>query len=181
VKSLETLGEKERAIVEERRRTGYRQERLSRFDGRLEPHLRALVERLLPGVDADVDLAAFVDTHLDNPIGRGDRAPGVPPIAELLRVGVEALAERGFAELSNEQQDALVSRMRRGEADEDLGLPAKEFVDRLLVRAAAGYLAHPSTWDRIGFNGPAFPEGYAWISSGAVARRHDGFVGADRL
>jgi hypothetical protein len=181
VKSLETLGEKERAIVEERRRTGYRQQRLSRFDGRLEPHLRALVERLLPGVDADVDLAAFVDTHLDNPIGRGDRAPGVPRIAELLHVGVEALAERGFAELSNEQQDALIGRMRRGEADEDLGLPAKEFVDRLLVRAAAGYLAHPSTWDRIGFNGPAFPEGYAWISSGAVARRHDGFVGADRL
>ena len=181
MKSLGRLGDRERAIVEERRRTGYRQERLTRFDARLEPHLRALVERLVPGVDADIDLAAFVDAHLENPIGRGDRAPGVPPVPELLLAGVQALAARGFAELTDEQQDALVRRMRRGEADEELGVPAKEFVDRLLVKVLVGYLAHPSTWERVGFNGPAYPEGYAWISSGAVAKRHDGFVGADRL
>ena len=181
MKSLETLGDKERALVEERRRTGYRHEHLNHFGGRLEPHLRALVQRLLPGVDADIDLAAFVDVQLENPIGRGDRAPGVPPIPELLHTGVEALAARGFAELPEEQQDALVGRMRRGEAEEELGVPAKEFVDRLLVKAVVGYLAHPSTWERIGFNGPAYPEGYAWLSSGAVARRHEGFVGADRL
>ena len=181
MKSLETLGDKERALIEERRRTGYRQERLSHFDGSLEPHLRALVERLLPGVDADIDLAAFVDTHLENLGGRGDRAPGIPPIPELLHTGVEALAARGFAELAEEQQDALVGRMRRGEADDELGVPAKEFVDRLFVKAVVGYLAHPSTWERIGFNGPAYPEGYAWLSSGAVTRRHEGFVGADHL
>ena len=181
MKKLETLGERERAVVEERRRTGYRQERLTRFGGELEPALRALVERLLPGVGNETDLAAFVDAHADDPLGRGDRAPGMPPVPVLLERGLEALARRGFAGLSSEDQDALVARMRRGEADDELGLPAKEFVDRLLTKAVAGYLAHPSTWERIGFNGPAYPEGYAWISRGAVARRHEGFVGADRL
>jgi hypothetical protein len=181
VKRLETLGEKERAVVEERRRTGYRVERLSRFGDEREPQLRALVERLLPQVDAEIDLAAFVDTHADDPIGRGDRAPGVPPLQELLRRGLSALAQRRFDELSEQEQDALIGRMRRGESDEELGLPARAFVDRVLVTALAGYLAHPATWERIGFNGPAYPEGYAWISRGAASRRHEGFPGADRL
>jgi hypothetical protein len=181
VKKLETLGEKERVVVEERRRTGYRVERLSRLGDELEPHIRALVGRLLPGVDPDIDLAAFVDTHADDPIGRGDRAPGVPPLPELIRRGLEALAQRRFAELSEREQDALITRMRRGEADEELGLPARAFIDRLLVTALAGYLAHPATWERIGFNGPAYPEGYAWISRGAASRRHEGFPGSDHL
>jgi hypothetical protein len=181
VKKLETLGAKECAVIEERRRSGYRVERLALFGGDLEPHLRALVGRLLPGVPPDIDLAAFVDTHADDSLGRGDRAPGIPPIPELLRHGLEALAKRGFATLPEQDQDVLIRRMRRGEADEDLGLPAKEFVDRLLVKALAGYLAHPDTWERIGFNGPAYPEGYAWISAGAASSRHAGFPGADRL
>jgi hypothetical protein len=181
VKDLASLGEKERAIVEERRRTGYRVERLSRFGGDLEPHLRALVDRLLPGTEVDVDLAAFVDSHAEHTLGRGDRPPGVPPAAELLQQGLEALAGRGFADLPESEQNALVAHMRRGEADAGLGLPAREFVDRVLLLALAGYLSHPDTWERIGFNGPAFPEGYAWISPWAVARRHEDFAGAGRL
>lgn len=181
MKKLETLGEKERAIVEKRRRSGYRVERLARFGGELEPHLRALVARLLPGVPANIDLGAFVDTHAEHSLGRGDRAPGLPPVPELLRQGLEALMERRFATLPEDQQDALIRRMRRGEADDELGFPAKEFVDRLLVKALAGYLAHPTIWKQIGFNGPAYPEGYAWISLGATASRHEGFPGASRL
>jgi Gluconate 2-dehydrogenase subunit 3 len=181
VKKLETLGETERALVEERRRSGYRVERLSRFGGELEPQLRALVARLLPGVEVDVDLAAFVDSHAEHTLGRGDRPPGVPPAPQLLRLGLEALARRRFAEAPESEQDALIKHMRHGEADAALGLPAQEFVDRLLHLALAGYLSHPDTWERIGFNGPAYPEGYAWISRGAVARRHEGFLGADRL
>jgi hypothetical protein len=181
VKAPETLGEKERAVIEERRRSGYRGEGRRRFGEELEPHLRALVGRLLPGVDAEIDLSAFVDDHADDPLGRGDRAPGVPPLPELFRRGLEALAERRFAELSEREQDVLIAAMRRGEADEELGLPARAFVDRLLVTALAGYLAHPATWERIGFNGPAYPEGYAWISRGAASRRHEGFPGSGRL
>ena len=156
-------------------------ERLTALGGSLEPHLRALLTRLLPDTSAELDLAAFVDSHVDHPLGRGSRSPGVPPPLELARTGLEALAERGFAALPETEQDALIGRMRRGEADGELGIPAKDFVDRLLLLALAGYLAHPATWERIGFNGPAYPGGYAWISRGAVARRHEEAFGADRL
>jgi hypothetical protein len=181
VKKLETLGPKERAVIEERRRTGYRRETLEEFGGELEPQLRALVACLVPGVPENIDLAAFVDAHADDPIGRGDRGPDLPPISELFRRGLAALAARRFDALPAAEQDGLIGRMRRGEADGELGLPAKEFVDRLLVKALAGYLAHPDTWERIGFNGPAYPEGYAWINPAATAKRHEGFPGAARL
>jgi Gluconate 2-dehydrogenase subunit 3 len=179
VKAFKTLGEREQAVVDERRRSGYRVDRL-RF-GELEPVLRALVERLLPGVPEAIDLAAFVDSHADHSLGRGDRKAGVPATPELLRQGLAALDALGFAGLDDNTRDALIGRLRRGEADNELGFEAKEFVDRLLVLACAGYLAHPDTWERIGFNGPAYPEGYAWISRGASARRHEGFAGAGRL
>jgi hypothetical protein len=180
VKKLETLGRRERALVEERRQTGYRNERPARFR-EFEPTLRALLARLLPGTPDTIDLVAFVDSHAEHSLGRGDRKPGLPPLPDLLRKGLNALASRGFVTLDVSAQEALIERMRRGEADEDLSFEAKEFIDRLLVLACAGYLAHPDAWERIGFNGPAYPEGYAWISKGATARRHDGFAGAGRL
>jgi len=180
VKALRTLGERELAVIEERRRSGYRAP-LVRYGGELEPQLRALLARLLPGVPDAIDLAAFVDGRAADPLGRGDRPPGIPPAAELFAHGLRALAERGFAASGAEEQDALIRRMRRGEADDELGLPAKEFVDRLLDKALAGYLAHPDTWERIGFNGPAYPEGYAWISRRPVVRRHEGFPGSARV
>jgi hypothetical protein len=181
VKKLDTLGPKERAVIEERLRTGYVRDELKRYGGEPEPHLRALIDRLLPGIPAGIDLVAFVDTHAANTLGRGDRSPGLPPLPELLRLGLQALGRRGFATLPVEDQDHLISRMRHGNADEELGVPAKEFVDRLLALALAGYLAHPETWERIGFNGPAYPEGYAWIDTAATLRRHQGFPGAARL
>jgi hypothetical protein len=181
VKRLDQLGAKERAIVEERRRTGYRREEFERFGGELEPTLRALIRRLLPGVPEAIDLAAFVDEHASDPIGRGDRRRGLPPAPELLRQGLEKLAAAGFAGLGAGEQDRTIGRMRKGEADAELGFAAKEFVDRLLVKALAGYLAHPDTWERIGFNGPSYPYGYAWLSPGAVRRRHERFPGSDRL
>jgi hypothetical protein len=180
VKRLETLGRRERAVIDERRQAGYRVERLARF-GEFEPTLRALLARLLPGTPDTIDLVAFVDSHAEHSLGRGDRKPGLPPVPDLLRKGLSALVSRGFATLDMTAQDALIGRMRRGEADEDLSFEAKEFIDRLLVLACAGYLAHPDGWERIGFNGPAYPDGYAWISKGATARRHDGFAGAGRL
>jgi hypothetical protein len=180
VKRLGELGSKERAVIDERRRLGYRREPLERF-GRLEAELRALIARLLPGVPESIDLAAFVDARADDPIGRGDRSPGLPAIPELFRSGLQALADLGFARMPADEQDRLIGRMRRGEADQELGLEAREFVDRLLAKALAGYLAHPDVWERIGFNGPAYPNGYAWITPTAVARRHEGFPGAARL
>ena len=181
MKPLERIGRPERAVVDERRTRGYATGRLANVDQRLEPTLRALVARLLPGVPDGIDLVAFVDRYTGVPLGRGDRRTGSPPERELFAAGLAALTDAGFSDRSEDDQRALISRMRRGDADAELGMPAREFVDRVLDKALTGYLAHPDTWDRIGFTGPAYPEGYAWIGPAeAVARRERKF-GWDRL
>jgi hypothetical protein len=180
VKPLERLDDRTRQIIEERRAKGYYKSSLSNFED-LKDVLASLIERLLPGVPKNIDLVAFVDEFAGKSLGRGDRKPGLPPDAELFRSGLSALRNQRFAEYSAEDKDGLISRMRRGEADEDLGLQAKEFIDRLLNKVLAGYLAHPDVWERIGFNGPAYPEGYAWIGKKEVLARHKKASGADRL
>lgn len=172
MRPLERLGRPERIVVEERTVVGYRPAEVTRLRG---PHgitLRALLARLLPGVPEQIDLGAFVDRHTGVPLGRGDRRAGTPPEPELFETGLDVLGDRGFAGWTAAEQDALVGRMRRGDADDELGFPAEAFVDRILDKALVGYLGHPDAWARIGFTGPAYPLGYAWVGrTGAVARR----------
>jgi hypothetical protein len=180
VKPLDRIGDRERALIEERRATGYRAPQLAHFSGS-EAVLRTLLGRLLPGVPATIDLACFVDHHTGRPLGRGDRRAGLPAEPELFAAGLAALADAGFTDMADTDQHALIRRMRRGQADDELGIPAKDFVDRLLDKALTGYLAHPDTWIRIGFNGPAYPEGYAWIGPAEAIARHTHEPGWDRL
>jgi hypothetical protein len=180
VKPLHRLGAAERSVIEERNASGYAVAAFEHFAD-TEGVLRILLERLLPGVPATVDLAAFVDSYAGRAMGRGDRRPGTPSDPELLTIGLQALAGAGFADWPEDEQRALIGRMRNGEADDELAMPAKDFVDRLLDKALAGYLAHPETWIRIGFTGPAFPEGYAWIGPAEAIARHARKPGWDRL
>jgi len=180
VKPLDRVGDAERAVIEDRTTTGYAVVELEHFAASADV-LRALLEVLLPGVPANIDLAGFVDSHTGQAMGRGDRRPATPPEPELFTAGLAALADIGFAELSEDDQRALLGRMRNGDADDELGVPAKDFVDRFLDKALAGYLAHPDTWIRIGFGGPAFPEGYAWIGPAEAIARHDKKPGWDKL
>jgi hypothetical protein len=180
VKPLDRIGDRERAVIDERTAAGYGTPALEHFADTAGV-LRVLLERLLPGVPANIDLASFVDSHAGKAMGRGDRRQGLPPVPELFAAGLVALAGRGFVNQSEDDQRALIGRMRRGEADDELGVPAKDFVDRLLDKALAGYLAHPDTWIRIGFTGPAYPEGYAWIGGAEAIARHDKKPGWDKL
>ena len=172
MKPLDRLGDRERQIITERRRDGYGTGSLEQLAD-LEGVLRAVLGLLLPGVPPAIDLAAFVDATTGRALGRGDRPEGTPAEAELFRGGLGALRHAGFAAMGDDDQRALIGRMRRGEADDELGVPAKLFVDRLLDKALTGYLAHPDTWERIGFQGPAYPEGYAWIGPAEIRARHD--------
>lgn len=181
MKPLERIGERERDVVVQRRDSGYGRGDVAQLGAELEPTLRALLERLLPGVPATIDLAAFVDQNASKPLGRGDRADGLPPAPELFVLGLDALADERFADMSEADQRNVISRMRRGESYGMLGNHAKEFIDRILDKALAGYLAHPDTWTRIGFNGPAYPQGYAWIGTGEAAARHEKKAGWDKL
>ena len=172
MKPLERLGDREREIVTARRRDGYGTSPLEQLAD-VEEVLRVLLDKLLPGVPPAIDLAVFVDLYTGRPLGRGDRPDGTPAEPELFRAGLNALAAAGFTEMSDGDQGALIGRMRNDEADDELAVPAKLFIDRLLDKALTGYLAHPDTWERIGFQGPAYPDGYAWIGRSEVVARHD--------
>lgn len=171
MKPLDRLGDREREVVEQRRR-GYTASPTGPLSGH-EPVLRVLITLLLPGVADHIDVVAFVEANVGTPLGRGDRPTGTPPETELFASGLRALTAAGFADLGEDGQRDLIGRMRRGEADAELDVPAKLFVDRLLDKALTGYLAHPDTWARIGFTGPAYPEGYAWIGPAEVVARRD--------
>lgn len=180
MKPLDRLGNRERDIVTERRRDGYGHGPLDQLTEH-EDVLRAVLDLLLPDVAPTIDLAAFVDANTGQPLGRGDRPDGTPPEPDLFRSGLAALTDAGFADLRERERLALVGRMRRGDADAELALPAKLFIDRLLDKALTGYLAHPDTWERIGFQGPAYPEGYAWIGPAEIIARHDRKPGWESL
>ena len=183
MKPLDRLGSSERAVVVARTATPDADHApLRTLGGPLEATLRTLLAALLPDVPSNIDLAAFVDANADRALGRGDRRPGVAPTPQLLVEGLEALSAAGFADWTSQEQCLAVRRMRQGEGFGDVARPAaKEFIDRLLEKALAGYLSHPDTWQRIGFGGPAYPDGYAWIGLKEASARRARAAGWDRL
>ena len=180
MKPIDRLGDREREIITARRRDGYGTGPLTQLAD-LEDVLRAVLDQLLPGVPPAIDLASFVDANTGRALGRGDRPDGTPAEPDLFRAGLGALAAAGFSDMSDDDQRAVIVRARHGDADEELGVPAKLFIDRLLDKALTGYLAHPDTWERIGFAGPAYPEGYAWIGLDEIRARHDHKPGWESL
>jgi hypothetical protein len=183
VRPVERLGAEEQAVVKDRQAHRYGNGRALRtFGGPLEAPLRALLDVLLPGAPPRIDLAAFVDANADVALGRGDRRPGMPAAPELFLTGLIALADARFEHLPRSEQTEIVSGMRRTQGAVGLDAKlAKEFVDRLLEKALAGYLAHPDTWQRIGFGGPSYPDGYAWIGLEEATARRARAAGWDRL
>ena len=183
MKPLERLGSHERAVVVARTPGRPDESRpLRHFSGPLEVTLRALLDVLLPGVSSNIDLAAFVDANADNALGRGDRRPGVAKTPQLFIDGLAALTGAAFASLPKKMQYELVTALRDGRRIAGLDRSTgKEFIDRLLEKALAGYLSHPDTWQRIGFGGPAYPDGYAWIGLNEASARRAGAAGWDRL
>lgn len=180
MKPLDRLGDRERQIVTDRRRDGYRDGPLRQL-AEHENVLCAVLDLLVPGASPAIDLAAFVDAHAGRPLGRGDRPVDTPPEPNLFRAGLAALSAAGFGDMDDERRRALMGRMRHGDADTELGVPAKLFIDRLLDKALTGYLAHPDTWERIGFHGPAYPDGYAWIGLAEIKARHERKPGWESL
>jgi hypothetical protein len=89
-------------------------------------------------------------------------------LAPVYRQGLDALdAEareefaQGFADLSAEQQDALLARVEVGEVRADWPTPPRAFFTNLVCHAAEGYYADPGnggnrervSWRMVGFNG----------------------------
>jgi hypothetical protein len=133
--------------------------------------VRAIAARIVPQRDdRPIPVAALVDRKLHEDIADGYRVSGMPRQREAWRLGLKAVdAEAGrlhgasFAALMNEQQDALLRAMEKGElsANEWSGMkPGDFFKKRLAPDIVMAYYAHPAAWNEIGWGGPASPRGY---------------------
>ncbi len=117
-----------------------------------------------------VPLAAMVDAKLHKNKGDGYRDARLPPMGEAWRRGLSALDAEAMARhrihfqaLAPDQQDDLLQAMQKGELKHEAwgGMPCKVFFKhRVLSDIVRSYYAHPTTWNEIGWGGPASPRGY---------------------
>jgi hypothetical protein len=135
--------------------------------------LRALCDRIVPqtvGRPHPVPLAAMVDEKMHGNGGDGYRYAELPPMREAWRCGLAALdAEadarhrRRFHDLGALEQDAILTAVQNGDvrAEAWRELPPQSFFrKRVLHDIVSAYYAHPTSWNEIGFGGPASPRGY---------------------
>ncbi|MDQ2879256.1 MAG: gluconate 2-dehydrogenase subunit 3 family protein, partial [Pseudomonadota bacterium] len=130
----------------------------------------ALCRRILPRVSDAMPLVALLDAKLLANHGDGFREVDMPYMQEAWRTGLAAIDGeakarhgRGFALLTEGEQDRLLAAMQAGEIDGAhwAVLAAKTFFERrILADIPALYYSLPSAWNEIGFGGPASPRGY---------------------
>ena len=149
----------------------------------------AVAARLVPGaVPAEV-LAGFLDANFDRQLGRGDERMGLLPRVELIPAGFRLLEEEaakrhgsGFAELAEEQQDAMLGdaeggRLKGGPA----GFDATEWFQRVRDLLLLGYGSDPRGMVEMGFPGPSYETGHVWLDEFEVARRAERAPGYEVL
>jgi hypothetical protein len=134
--------------------------------------LNAVSGRIIPqpGHRPPVPIAALVDGKLLTNAGDGYRNARMPPLREAWRRGLGALdaeADKAhglpFRRLSADDMDALLTRAQKGEMKSEAwgGMPCDLFFkERLLHDIVHAYYSHPSSWNEIGWGGPASPRGY---------------------
>ena len=133
----------------------------------------ALCRRIVPqpGETDAVSLVALLDAKLLADHGAGFRDADMPYMRDAWRKALAALDSEaraqnnghGFADLSDEAQDSLLSAMQQGKISGErwAGIDAKTFFERrILVDVPPLYYGHPKAWNEMGFGGPASPRGY---------------------
>ena len=134
--------------------------------------LEAVCARIMPQPPdrPPVPLAAMVDAKMADDHQDGYRDARLPPMQEAWRRGlaaldVEAIARHGgrFCALSPAEQDALLVATQEGSLSQAAwgDMPASVFFKERLAHDILGaYYSHPTSWNEIGFGGPASPRGY---------------------
>lgn len=177
---MENWDPETKAMLLERLERGYRREEYERIPAHAAGILRAALNRLIPQKEEQVDLVGFLDWAIGRPLGRGDREEGLPPEQELLLKGISGIEEtatamfnHSFIGLREDEMDEVLRAIQEGRAEGNTWkeIPSQKFFIKLMVKALAGYCAHPSAWLRMGFYGPSYPEGYIWMSEKETLQR----------
>lgn len=117
-----------------------------------------------------IPVAALVDHKLHLDQQDGYRQAGMPREREAWRQGlaaVEAEAQRahrmGFVALHAAEKDALLKAMQEGTLKDPAwgSMTSKTFFShRMAHDIVFAYYSHPTSWNEIGWGGPASPRGY---------------------
>lgn len=137
------------------------------------PTVRAICDRIIPQTVArprPVPLAAMIDEKLSRNASEGYRYAELPPMRQAWRRGLAAIDAEArsrhslrFHELGAYDQDMLLTAIQHGNVHKQTweDLPPKSFFTKRLLHDIVGaYYAHPTSWNEIGFGGPASPRGY---------------------
>lgn len=136
--------------------------------------IRAVCDRIVPQTVArprPVPLAAMLDQKLHNNSGDGYRHGELPPMRQAWQRGLAAIdAEaksahgRRFHDLGPLEQDEILKSVQEGRVRDNRAwhdLPPKSFFkNRVLHDLISLYYSHPTSWNEIGYGGPASPRGY---------------------
>jgi Gluconate 2-dehydrogenase subunit 3 len=133
--------------------------------------LLAICQRIIPQRSPDkVPIACFIDARLTNNIGDGFRRAGQPGMREMWRRGLHALDAEArqrfgqpFTDLSGGRQDDLLSMIQHGDVCSPAWravAPETFFKSRMVHDIVMAYCSHPTSWNDMGFGGPASPRGY---------------------
>jgi hypothetical protein len=155
----------------------------------------AVASRLLPGAVPARVLALFIDEAFDQQLGRGDEREGVMPRSELLPAGFSVLdaaaaaahtdtaddADGAFARLDSAQQDELLRRAERGALGGPQGFDSRIWFGKVRELVLLAYGSDPRGMVEMGFGGPTYASGQAWLNSMEVQRRADRAPGYQRF
>jgi Gluconate 2-dehydrogenase subunit 3 len=139
----------------------------------------AVSRRLLPSSAVPAEaLAAFLDWSFDRQLGRADEQAGVLPTPELVPAGLDALEQaaqqrkgRAFAELTDEEQDALLAEAERGALQGGERFDSAVWFERTRGKLLLGYGSDPRGMVEMGFPGPSYQTGHIWLDRGEVKAR----------
>ena len=130
----------------------------------------ALVDHLLGQWDEPkVPVLAMIDERLTEGSTDGWHYADMPSDEDAWRstlssldVDATAAHPHGFAEITREQQAAVIQAVqdRAGDGASWHGLPASHVWSLWTRYACTAFYAHPWAWNEIGFGGPAYPRGY---------------------
>lgn len=137
--------------------------------------LQALCAVLLDDSRAEIVqyILKDIDHTLSSTAGEGQRKPGVPPQAQLVRQGLKDMNEwslihhkKYFFNLEQPVQQQLVQLISHNQAEPQSlwNVPQKDLFNKLLSLVVERYCSHPCVWSEIGYGGPAYPRGYVRVT-----------------
>ena len=138
----------------------------------------AVAARMLPGAVPPATLAAFLDAHFDEQLGRGDERVGLMSRGDLIPAGfatLEGIADKrhgvAFAELDSAQQDELLLAAEHGDIHGPEGFSSTEWFVRVRDTLLLAYGADPRGMVQMGYPGPSYQPGHIWLDLEEVQAR----------